>query len=260
MLRSVGASICLPFLDSMNPIRLKAESPAVPSIKRVGYFYFPNGIPRGIWHPTDVSSKGALQKLNPWMSPLEDYKSQLLIPTNIWTPEGNGHSAGTATWLTGGGYDDRAVRAGGVSVDQLIAQSVGQQTMLPSMEMSLKGEGFFSNSLPRNAISWTANNVPLTREVEPRAIFDRMFRPPGGGASNRSVMDLVLEEAKSLNKQIGHADKARLDEYFESIRALEKRIEFAEIQTQKMKRDQALTEALTAPTPGYPAIMRNMFD
>jgi hypothetical protein len=253
MLRSVGASICLPLLESMNPIRLKAEASKVRPIKRVGYFYFPNGIPRGIWHPAEVNSTGALQKLNPWMSPLEAHKSQLLIPTNIWTPEGNGHSAGTATWLTGGGYDDRAVRAGGVSVDQLIAKHAGQQTMLPSLEMSLKGEGFFSNSLPRNAISWSPNNVPMTREVEPRAIFDRMFRPPEGGVSNLSVMDLVLGEAKSLNKQIGRADQNRLEEYFESIRALEKRIEFAEIQTLKMKQDKALTQALTAPTPGIPS-------
>jgi len=253
MLRSLGASISLPLLESMNPIRLKADRSTSPSIKRVGYFYFPNGIPRGIWHPSQVNSKGFLQKLNPWMSPLEAYKSQLLIPTDIWTPEGNGHSAGTATWLTGGGYDDQAVRAGGVSVDQLIAGHTGKETMLPSLEMSLKGEGFFSNSLPRNAVSWSPTNAPLTRELEPRAIFDRMFRPPTGGASNRSVMDLVLGEAKALNKQIGRADQARLDQYFESIRALEKRIEFAEIQTLKMQRDQALTQALTAPTPGIPS-------
>ncbi len=253
MLRSIGATVSLPLLECMIPLRARGEARPKKRTQRVGYFYFPNGIPRGTWHPEKVRSDGALEQLNEWMKPLEPHKSHLLIPTNIWTPEGNGHSAGTATWLTGGAYDDRAVKAGGISVDQVIAQHAGKQTLLPSLEMSTKGEGYFSNSLPRNTLSWSENNVPLTRDVEPRAIFDRMFRPQNGGASNRSVMDLVLNEAKSLQKEVGRQDQTRLDEYFESIRALEKRIQFAEKQTLRMQRDKALTNALTAPTPGIPS-------
>ena len=252
MLRSLGAAIALPALDVMRPLRVLGGS-AEKKINRVGYFYFPNGIPRGIWHPTEIDSRSSLKELNEWMSPLEPFKSDLIIPSNVWTPQGNGHGAGTATWLTGHDYSGREVNAGGVSVDQLAAEKIGNRTLLPSLELSTKGEGYFSNSLPRNTISWSRSGIPLTREIEPRAVFDRMFRPPSGGATNRSVMDLVLADAKSLRTQVSQADQHRLDEYFESIRALEKRIEFSEIQTQRMKNDQALTNSLVRPTAGIPS-------
>ncbi len=252
VLRSLGAAISLPALDVMAPLQALASTK--PSrVNRIGYFYFPNGIPRGIWHPEKVGRRGELQGLNEWMSPLEPYKSDLVIPKDVWTPRGNGHGAGTATWLTGQGYNGRKVNAGGISVDQLAAQKLGSNTLLPSLELSSKGEGYFSNSLPRNSISWSQTGIPMTREIEPRAIFDRMFRPPSGGASNRSVMDLVLGDAKSLRKYVSEADKKRLDEYFESIRALEKRIEFSEIQTKRMQQDRALTDSLVRPTAGIPS-------
>ena len=252
MLKTLGATVALPALDAMSPLKLSANT-IEKKTNRVAYFYFPNGIPRGIWHPSQTAKDGTLQQLNEWMSPLEPFKSDLIIPTNIWTPKGNGHGAGTATWLTGQGYSRREVNAGGISVDQLAAEKIGNRTLLPSLELSTKGEGYFSNSLPRNTISWSRSGIPLTREIEPRAIFDRMFRPPTGGATNRSVMDLVLSDAKSLRRQVSQADQHRLDEYFESIRALEKRIEFAEIQTQRMKNDRALTDSLVRPEAGIPS-------
>ena len=125
--------------------------------------------------------------------------------------------------------------------------------MLPSLELSLQGEGFFSNSLPRNAISWSAPDRPVAREIEPRAIFDRMFRPPSGGVTNRSVMDAVLADAQALRDYTSQADQYRLDEYFESIRALERRIEFSEARSSEMRSDGALTDTMTTPTPGIPA-------
>lgn len=252
MLRSLGASIALPLLDVMSPLPTFAKTQPR-RINRIAYFYFPNGIPRGIWHPEKVGANGELLRLNEWMNPLQPFKSDIIIPTNIWTPKGNGHGAGTATWLTGQGYNGREVNAGGISVDQLAAEKVGNETLLPSLELSSKGEGYFSNSLPRNTISWSKTGIPLTREIEPRAVFDRMFRPPSGGVTNRSVMDLVIADAKSLRKHVSTADQHRLDEYFDSIRALEKRIEFAEKQTVRIKVDKALTDVLTRPTEGIPS-------
>ena len=187
------------------------------------------------------------------MSPLEPHKSTIIIPSNIWTPEGNGHVNGTPTWLTGYDYDSRAVNAGGVSADQIVARHLREETLLPSLELSLKGEGYFSNSLPRNAISWSTPDRPMAREIEPRTIFDRMFNTQTGGTSNRSVMDAVLADARALGNVVSSADKLRLDEYFESIRALERRIEFAERQSEEMREDGALTDTLVAPTPGIPA-------
>ena len=250
ILRGLGATIALPLLDVMSP-SLAAQTQS--SVGRLAYLYFPNGIPRGSWHPEKTGPNGRILKLNEWMSPLTPFQDELVIPKNIWTPLGNGHVGGTPTWLTGFDYDRQAISAGGVSADQIAARHLGGETLLPSLELSLKGEGFFSNSLSRNSISWASPERPLPREVEPRAVFDRMFRPPSGGASNQSVMDAVLGEIRGLRGVTSQADQYRLDEYFESIRALERRIEFSEIRSQAMKDDHALTDTLSAPEPGIPS-------
>lgn len=260
VLRSIGAALSLPALDAMTPALRAAEKP----VTRLAYLYFPNGIPDGTWFPEKAAPDGRLEKLNDWMSPLEPFKDDILIPTNVHTPLGNGHIKGPATWLTGGDYDAVRIHAGGPSVDQIAARAVGDQTLLPSLELSLEGEGFMSKSLPRNSLSWAAADRPLSREIEPRAVFDRMFRPPGGGASDRSVLDMVLADAKSLRGSVGPSDQARLDQYFDSIRALEKRIEFSERKTEQTAADRAFTDTLRRPAPGIPTeheeYMRLMLD
>ena len=269
VLRGLGAAVALPLLDVMpaaaSGLGAAASKPgAAASANRLAYLYFPNGIARGTWYPEETGPGGRLVRLNEWMRPLEPFKEHLVIPTNIWTPRGNGHVGGPPTWLTGGDYDRLAVNAGGVSADQVAARHLRDETMLPSLELSVQGEGFFSNSLPRNAISWSAPDRPMSREIEPRAVFDRMFRPPSGGATDRSVMDAVLADARALGNYVSAADRYRLDEYFESIRALERRIEFAERRSAEVRDDGAVTDTLTTPTPGIPAehesYMRLMMD
>ena len=250
ILRGIGATVALPLLDAAPAF---GQGRLLTNQNRLAYLYFPNGIPRGIWYPEKTGVNGELIQLNEWMSPLEPFKEEIIIPGNIWTPEGNGHVEGTPTWLTGHDYDSRGVNAGGVSADQIVARHLRDQTLLPSLELSTKGEGYFSNSLPRNAISWSAPDRPMTREIEPRTIFDRMFSTKSSVNSNRSVMDSVLADARSLSSVVSAADSLRLDEYFESIRALERRIEFAERQSTEMLNDRALTDTLVAPTPGIPA-------
>ena len=250
ILRGIGATVALPLLDAAPAF---GQGRLLTNQNRLAYLYFPNGIPRGIWYPEKTGVNGELIRLNEWMSPLEPFKEEIIIPNNIWTPEGNGHVDGTPTWLTGHDYDSRGVNAGGVSADQIVARHLRDQTLLPSLELSTKGEGYFSNSLPRNAISWSAPDRPMTREIEPRTIFDRMFSTKSSVNSNRSVIDSVLADARSLSSVVSAADSLRLDEYFESIRALERRIEFAERQSTEMLNDRALTDTLVAPTPGIPA-------
>ena len=250
ILRGIGATVALPLLDAAPAF---GQGRLLTNQNRLAYLYFPNGIPRGIWYPEKTGVNGELIQLNEWMSPLEPFKEEIIIPSNIWTPEGNSHVEGTPTWLTGHDYDSRGVNAGGVSADQIVARHLRDQTLLPSLELSTKGEGYFSNSLPRNAISWSAPDRPMTREIEPRTIFDRMFSTKSSVNSNRSVMDSVLADARSLSSVVSAADSLRLDEYFESIRALERRIEFAERQSTEMLNDRALTDTLVAPTPGIPA-------
>jgi len=245
-LRSLGVSLALPGLESLG-----ASGQPLPAT-RLAYLYFPNGSAEGSWEPERVGPDRSLQKLNRWMSPLEDYKSELTVTRNLWTPRGNGHAAGTATWLTGGGYNGRKNDAGGISVDQIAAAHFADESPMPSLEISTEGEGNFSGSLPRNCLSWTARDVPAVRETRPRAIFDKLFRRAAEGFLDRSVVDLVLEQAKSLKRRTSQADQRKIEEYLDSVRAIEKRLDFAESQTKQLAADKALTDTLVRPKAGIP--------
>ncbi|MEO0416693.1 MAG: DUF1552 domain-containing protein, partial [Verrucomicrobiota bacterium] len=196
MLRGLGACLALPQLEIMA-----AGSSPVKSPVKLAYLYFPNGSAEGTWDPQRVANDGTLLQLNEWHAPLEPFKEDILLPTKVWTPRGNGHGAGTATWLTGGSYNGRKIDAGGTSADQIAAAQIGNETPLPSLELSTAGEGSFTGEISRNCISWTASNIPAARETVPRTVFDRMFRRPKEGMLNRSVLDLVSEQAKNLKRR-----------------------------------------------------------
>ena len=255
LLKGLGAAVSLPLLDIMSAPYASATSTQTPPAiqNRIAYLYFPNGVADGAWQPAKVAKDGALLKLNRWMRPLEPFKEHLIIPTNVWTPRGNGHGAGTATWLTGGGYDERRIDAGGVSIDQVIANQVGQETLLSSLELSVKGEGYFSGNLPRNSISWRDSRTPLARETEPRAVFDLMFRTSQAKGIDKSVVDLVLDNAKQMMRSGSREDRRKIDEYLQSIRGIEKRLDFAESRTRQAIQAGALTDTLTRPKAGIPS-------
>lgn len=263
VLRGAGAAVGLPLLDVMTgpSARAAEQSPRTP---RLAWLYIPNGVAEGAWNPEKVAADGRIVRLNRWMSSLQPLASQITVFRNLWTPRGNGHGAGTATWLTGGGFDDQKIDAGGASADQLAAQHFQSQTLLPSLELSARGEGIFARSLPRNSLSWVNASTPAPRDVEPRAVFDRMFRAGKSGLASRSVLDLVLEDARSLQRRASDADQKKIDEYLESIRSIERRIQFAEKQQQRAGRNRQLQRALVRPEPGiaedHEVYMRTMLD
>tara|TARA_B100000676_G_scaffold88586_2_gene88321 strand:+ start:4958 stop:6304 length:1347 start_codon:yes stop_codon:yes gene_type:complete len=261
-LQGIGASLALPLLECMSDAN---EEPRYQGRQgRMAFLYFPNGVAEGSWQPARVTADGSLTELNKWMSPLERHKKNLLIPRNIWTPRGNGHMAGTATWLTGGEYSGREVSAGGMSVDQLAAKHIGKDTLLSSLQLSVRGEGYFSKSLPRNTISWMDRNTPAAREVEPRIVFDQMFRTTDQYAPDSRVLDLVLEDAKSLQRRLGSLDRDKLDQYLTSIEAIERRLRFSDAQATRARDNQLLSKRLKRPEPGIPddhgQYMRLMMD
>ena len=181
MLRGAGAAVAIPLLDAMGgPQRALADQQAAAS-GRVAYLYIPNGVADGAWQPAATDDRGRLQQLNPWMKSLEPFRSDLTVFRNVWTPRGNGHRAGTATWLTGGGFDAEKLDVGGASVDQIAAKHFAGKTLLPSLELSVRGEGHFTTNLPRNSISWSDSRTPIPRDIEPRVVFDRMFRGSQSG-------------------------------------------------------------------------------
>ena len=263
MLRGLGAAVSLPMLDVMSqPVTRAAEKDN--SAARLAYLYIPNGVAEGAWQPKKVDSRGRLVELNPWMSSLAPFKSDLTIFQNMWTPRGNGHIAGTATWLTGGSFDGEKLDSGGASVDQIAAQHFRDETLLPSLELSTRGEGIFTTSLPRNTVSWVDSVTPAPRDIEPRVVFDRMFRVGDSGLGSRSVIDLVLEDARRLKRRVSNQDQAKIDEYLDSVRAIERRIEFAERQKGRAARTPGLQKALVRPEPGIPEdhgqYMKTMMD
>lgn len=263
VLRGTGAAIGLPMLDVMTAPSARAAEQASRT-PRLAYLYIPNGVAEGAWDPQKVSADGRIVRLNRWMSSLQPLASKISLFRNLWTPRGNGHGAGTATWLTGGGFDDDKIDAGGASVDQLVGQHFQSQTLLPSLELSARGEGIFARSLPRNSLSWVNATTPAPRDVEPRAVFDRMFRAGKSGLASRSVLDLVLQDARSLKRRASDADQKKIDEYLESIRSIERRIQFAEKQQQRAARSPQLQRAMVRPDAGIPndheTYMRTMLD
>ena len=256
VLRGTGAAIALPLLDIMGaPVSAKTGNPQPETTKnnnRIAYLYFPNGVAKGSWEPEKIAEDGSIKKLNRWMQPLEKVKEHLIVTSNLWTPRGNGHGAGTATWLTDGGYDGRKIEVNGMSVDQIVANKVGDQTLLPSLELSIKGEGYFTGNLPRNSISWLNRKTPLSRETEPRSVFDRMFRTSDGIGIDQSVVDMVIENARSLQRSGSRADRRKIDEYLQSIRSIEKRLAFADERVNQALDRGELTDTLTRPEPGIP--------
>lgn len=260
MLRGLGAAVSLPLLDVMSARASEDERPPM----RLAYLYIPNGVAEGAWQPQEVDNRGRLVKLNRWMSSLEPYRDELTVFRNLWTPRGNGHIAGTATWLTGGFFDGEKLDAGGASVDQIAARHFQDQTLLPSLELSSRGEGIFTSSLPRNSISWVDSVTPAPRDVEPRAVFDRMFRAGKSGLGSRSVTDLVLEDARRMRRRVSSDDRRKIDEYLESVRAIERRIAFAEEQKLRARQTPGLLESVVRPADGVPddhgEYMRTMMD
>ena len=262
MLRGMGAAVSLPMLDIMSAPTSGAD--AASSTNRLAYLYIPNGVADGAWQPAAVDQNQNLETLNKWMSPLAAFKNDITIFRNLWTPRGNGHIAGTATWLTGGSFDDAKLTAGGASVDQIAARHFSSTTLLPSLELSTRGEGMFTTNLPRNSISWRDSATPVPRDTEPRVVFDRMFRAGKSGLGNKSVIDLVLADARRMKRRGSDADRKKIDEYLESVRAIERRIEFAEKQQQRAAGTPGLQKALRRPEAGIPddheQYMRTMMD
>lgn len=251
MLRGSGVAVSLPLLEVMDRSSAWAGGRAGVT-PRMAYLYFPNGVADGAWDAEQVDSQGRLVRLNRWMSALEPYRNDLTLFRNMWTPRGNGHVAGTATWLTGGAFQEHRLDAGGVSADQLAAQHLQGETLLPSLELSSRGEGMFSGNLPRNVLSWKDRFTPLSRDDEPRSVFDRMFRVDDSGLGSKLVVDLVLEDARRRRLQVSEDDRRKLDEYLESVYAIERRIEFAQQQQQRAANQPEMRQALVRPESGVP--------
>ena len=247
MLRGVGTVLALPFLDGMMP----ALSAAVKPVNRFGAVYVPNGIMMQNWTP---ATEGSAFELSPTLKPLEPFRDRLLVLSglnSIPPPDAvdNAHPKASTRFLTDvapkytrGTADLHA----GTSMDQIAAKELGRYTQLASLEVGLESSesaGTCSSGFScayTSTISWRTPTTPLPMEHDPRVVFERMFGDSGSTnadarrarmQADASILDSVIQKIGRLEKEFGAGDRAKLSEYFEAIRDVERRIQKADEQS-----------------------------
>ncbi|GDY01461.1 hypothetical protein LBMAG49_07900 [Planctomycetota bacterium] len=252
-LRGTGATMMLPWLEAVAE-RLPRALRAPPV--RMAILVTPNGVLPQAWEPVATEGGGYVPSFA--LTPISPRIRDVSVLTGLCNRQsflGDGHYAKVAPLLTGqeirrtGGRD----LANGISMDQFAAQQLGGRTLLPSLELGCDPitpvEDMGYSTVYGGHIAWGANSQPITKEIVPRLLFDRMFRSTTMAAdpARQSVLDLVKRDADRLAANLGVRDREKLIEYQESVRALELRIAAAELAPR-----QSLTAA-DAPQKGVPA-------
>jgi hypothetical protein len=242
ILRGAGAAVALPFLEAMVPAFTPTAQTAANPLKRFGAVFVPLGERPGYWTPAKA---GADFELTPILKPLEPFRNSMTIISELCDPL-DGHAVTVAAWLSGS-IPFRTIAENvkaGTTIDQVIANKIGQDTPLPSLELATEdftgwigGCDTAYSCAYMNTISWKTPTTPLPMEINPRVVFERMFGRPGTRAQrlermqeDRSILDSVREDVVDLQKRLGSKDRARLSEYLDHVREIEERIQKAEKQ------------------------------
>jgi hypothetical protein len=268
----------LPLLESMLPAQTPLRATAANPPDRFMAIFYPHGMAFGWWEP---SAEGPLPEVFPddpagqsmfIMKPLEPFRKHTVIMTGLWArssepPEG---TTGSDHWVAAAflsGFKPKKtagadVSVGSASIDQIIAQKIGRDTLLPSLELALEDAGSNSSSCGEgyscaytNCISWLAPNRPLPMEINPQVVFDRLF---GSGATpeeraarrreGHSILDWIGGELSRLKQMIGPDDRRTLDQYTEEVREIERRLELA------------ARSSMASPETGQPVGIPSEFD
>ncbi|PYR38151.1 MAG: hypothetical protein DMF90_04325 [Acidobacteria bacterium] len=250
-LRGAGITLALPLLDAMVPALTALAKTAARPTRRLGFLYVPNGVAMtstvNYWTP---AGEGSQFEWSPILKPLEPFRRQLVVVSGLSQRQadakgdGNGdHTRGSATWLSGvrPKLTEGADVAAGVTVDQIAAGVLGADTLLPSIELGLDPNFRVGNCengyscVYMNTLSWRTPTTPLPAEINPRAVFEQLFGEGGTPAErtarmrrNRSILDEVAGQMRALQKTLGPSDRATVDDYVESVREIERRLDRAE--------------------------------
>ncbi|HWB05933.1 MAG TPA: DUF1552 domain-containing protein [Verrucomicrobiales bacterium] len=281
-LRGLGTLIALPAMESIVPVKAFA-APVKSGLGsqfplRMAFIYSPNGRNMAQWTPAKT---GTDYELSPSLKPLESVKSSIQVLTGLKHDKaaangdgGGDHARANATFLTGmqarktAGADIRA----GISVDQIAANSIGQLTKLPSLELSCDEarragncDSGYSCAYQFN-LAWKNESMPISPERDPKLAFERLFSNGLAGEAdaarakrefyNKSILDFVNEDARTLQKHLGSTDKRKLDEYMTSIRDIERRL----TQANKEAKDMPAYDKPTGIPGSYEQHIRIMFD
>jgi Protein of unknown function (DUF1552) len=244
VLRGLGATIALPFLDAMLPaLSLQGRAAAKPA-HRFLTFYVPNGMAMPYWSP---KGEGSAFELSPILEPLAPFRDQMLVLSGLRANWNYIHAGASGSFLTGatrGGRNEVEVIAD-VSMDQLLARQFAKETQLASLELAMDAPanagactGILSCAYT-HTISWRSPTQPLPMEYNPRAVFEKLFGDSGSTdrrvrearlRQHRSILDSVAEKLASLKRELGPGDQVKVNEYTEAVRDVERRIQMAEQQ------------------------------
>jgi hypothetical protein len=270
LLRGAGATIALPLLSAMLPAgTARAATPR----SRFACIYIPHGAVMRQWTP---ATDAAGFELPPILRSLAPFRERLVVVSDLTLPlaygedasAGANHTRSSAVWITCARPEAGATPKLGVSVDQLAARSFGQDTPLPSLELSLEEGGLSGGSglsgAYRNTIAWRTPTAPLPMEMNPQVVFERLFGD-GSTADQRarrralagSLLDSVLEDAAAIERRLPADDRARLERHLEDVREVERRIALA---GQKVGGDLAVPEKPAGVPDDFEQHAKLMFD
>jgi hypothetical protein len=250
VLRGLGATLALPLLDSMVPALTALGRTAAAPVRRLGVFYVPNGMSMPYWSP---KAEGPLAELPPTLRSLAAFKNNVLLCGGLddeaanQVKGGGDHARSAGTFLTCVPYKLTAGAdvLAAVSMDQLAARELGKETQLASLELGIESNAMVgscdggASCAYTNTIAWRTPTTPLPIENDPRAVFERLFGTSGSTDAaarlsrmrrDRSILDVVGGAIGNLERVIGPADQAKLDEYLAAVRDAERRIQMAEAQ------------------------------
>ena len=272
LLRGMGVSVALPLLDSMVPAQTPLARTAATSKSRLSCIYVPHGATMDKWTPA-ADGKGF--QFTEILSPLEKFRDRVSIVSNLAHPAAGGvgsdagadHARSAAVFLSGVHPEQGSIHVGS-TIDQIAAQRIGQDTPLPSIELSIEevalscGSGYACAY--SNTISWKTPTIPLPMENNPQVVFEKLF---GDGSNNadrlarkqqsRSLLDSVMDQVASLQRELPSSDRTRLGEYLDDVREIERRIQKAENQ---IPADLKLPEAPVGVPESFDEHFKIMFD
>ncbi len=250
-LKGAGVTLALPLLDSMVPALTAQSQTAAKPLMRLGFVYVPHGAVMSEWTP---AKEGIGLELSPVLKPLEPVRDRVVVVSGLAHHQadslgdgGADHARSCPAFLTGvhpkrtEGEDVRA----GVTIDQIAAQKIGQDTQFPSLEVATEDmtglvgacdTGYSCTYM--NTISWRTETTPNPMEINPRMVFERLFGEGGTAAEqlehlreDRSILDAITHQVKGLDARLGPRDRTRMGEYLDSVREIERRIQRASKQT-----------------------------
>ena len=247
VLRGLGTALALPFLDAMTPAFARGQERTAAPL-RFGGVYVPNGAPIGNSPTTSWMPKAAGElEITPILTPMAPHKQHLTVIGNLSRAGGKNatdHAVSSAGWLSGvvAKQTEAEDISLGITIDQVLAKHIGQESPFPSLEFATEDfSGYIGGCVPgysctyMNTISWAGETSPLPMEINPRVAFERMFGRAGDADSrlrrmreNRSILDSIAEEARRLQQRVGTQDRARLSDYLDDVREIERRIQRTE--------------------------------